>query len=54
MGRVVSDDRWVSNLGHHARRHVIEVVAVKRPAAQIVGINDASRLAAGWGANPLH
>src|SRR3982075_3263969 len=32
----LSDDRGVANLGHHARHHVIEVVAVKRPAAGIV------------------
>src|SRR5258706_992593 len=33
-----SDDRGVANLGHHARPHVVEIVAVKRPAAGIVGI----------------
>src|SRR5579863_968510 len=48
MGRVVSDDRWVSNLGHHTRRHVIEVVAVKRPAARIVGIKGDGDAAHRW------
>ncbi len=33
-----SDDRGVANLGHHARHHVIEIVAVKCPAAGIVGV----------------
>jgi hypothetical protein len=32
-----SDDRGVANLGHRARHHVVEIVAVKRPAAGIVG-----------------
>jgi hypothetical protein len=38
MGRVVSDDRGVANLGHHACHHVVQVVAVKRPTAGIVGV----------------
>src|SRR2546422_6064649 len=33
-----SDDRGVAKLGHHARHHVVEIVAVKRPAAGIVGV----------------
>src|SRR6266481_4491845 len=32
------DDRGVANLGHHARHHVVEIVAVKRPAAGVVGV----------------
>src|ERR1700692_2337050 len=32
-----SDDRGVANLGQHARHHVMEGVAVKCPAARIVG-----------------
>jgi hypothetical protein len=35
-----SDDRGIANLGHHARHHVVEIVAVKRPAAGIVGIKE--------------
>jgi hypothetical protein len=43
-----SDDPRVANLGHHARHLVIEIVAVKCPAAGIVGVEgdgDAAR----WG-----
>jgi uncharacterized cupredoxin-like copper-binding protein len=32
------DDRGVANLGHHTRHQVVEIVAVERPAAGIVGI----------------
>src|SRR3981189_2560635 len=32
------DDRGVANLGHHARHHVVEIVAVKRPAAGVVAV----------------
>ena len=39
-----SDDRGIAKLGHHARHHVVEIVAVKRPVAGIVGIKgDRSR-----------
>jgi hypothetical protein len=37
-GCLRSDDRGVANLGHHPRHHVVEIVAVKRPAAGIVCI----------------
>ena len=30
-----SDDSRVAYLGHHTRHHVVEIVAVKRPAAGI-------------------
>src|SRR5882672_9508852 len=32
------DDRGVANLGHHTRHHVVEIVAVKRPTAGVVGV----------------
>jgi hypothetical protein len=37
-GWLCSDDPGVADLGHHARHHVVEIVAVKRPAAGIVGV----------------
>src|SRR5882724_9976767 len=37
-GWLRSDDRGVAKLCHHARHHVVEIVAVKRPAAGIVGV----------------
>src|SRR5882672_1083943 len=37
-GWLRSDDRGIAKLGHHARHHVVEIVAVKRPAAGIVGV----------------
>ena len=48
-GRVkCSDDRGVANLGHHARHHVVEIVAVKRPAAGIVGVKGDGDAAHWW------
>src|SRR5947209_18749895 len=43
-----SDDPWVANLGHHARHHVVEIVAVKRPAAGIVGVEGDGDAAHRW------
>ena len=38
----------VANLGHHARHHVIEIAAVKRPTAGIVGIKGDGDAAHRW------
>src|SRR5258705_6084005 len=43
-----SDHRVVANLGHHARHHVVEIVAVKRPAAGIVGVKGDGDAAHRW------
>src|SRR5882724_4428734 len=37
-GCLRSDYPGVANLGHHAGHHVVEIVAVKRPAAGVVGV----------------
>src|SRR4051794_8961315 len=42
------DNRGVAYLGHHARHHVVEIVAVKRPAAGIVGIKGDGDAAHRW------
>src|SRR5207253_8287009 len=47
-GWLRSDDPGVANLGHHARHHVVEIVAVKRPAAGIVGVKGDGDAAHRW------
>ena len=43
-----SDDPGVANLRHHARHHVVEIVAVKRPAAGIIGVEGDGDAAHRW------
>src|SRR5258708_11598822 len=50
---ICSDDRGVANLGHHAPHHVVEIVAVKRPAAGIVGVEGDGDAAHRWHQNGI-
>src|SRR6266480_3770385 len=43
-----SDDRRVANLGQHAHHHVVEIVAVKRPTAGVVGVEGDGDAAHRW------
>jgi hypothetical protein len=48
-----SDDPGVANLGHHARHLVVEIVAVKCPAARIVGVKGDGDAAHRWHQNGI-